>query len=246
MSATIADAVAIREAITETLLHPSSHHILHYTPTHAADDPILHACFSLIEETSSSAYAASSKGWRPKAKRLEMREKGMQYLLILPNPTLGPAPQSPPAVEPQELAKNLFGFLSFMLTIDDGVPVTYIYEIHLCSAVRGQGLGKTLMECVDAIGRRTGMQKAMLTVFVSNVAAIGFYDGLGYEKWDEEYIPPRKRLRSARKVGEEGEDIREPSYIIMAKDLLDVQSNGQDKLKAQSVTPDSDGWETDD
>jgi len=250
MSTITSDADAVRRAIKETLPNPSSHQILPYTPTKATHDPILLACFSLIEETSSAAYAASSKGWRPKAKQREMREEGMHYLLLLPKTT--PAQTEPQsqslAVEPVELAKQLLGFISFMLTIDDGVPVIYIYEIHLCDSVRGQGMGKTLMDCVDAIGKDRGMRKAMLTVFVSNVAAIGFYEGLGYEKWDEEYIPPRKRLRSTRKSADSAEETRKPSYIIMAKDL-DVNFNmspSQDKRKTQSDTPDSDGWETDD
>jgi len=248
MSPTISDADAIRQAIAETLPLSSPYRILHYTPTKAAHDPILHACFSLIEDTSSAAYAASSKGWRPKAKQLEMREKGMQYLLVLPNPApvVPEAPQPPPspipAAEPPEIAKQLLGFLSFMLTIDDGIPMIYIYEIHLSGTIRGQGLGKSLMGCVDLIGKYRGMQKAMLTVFVSNMAAIGFYEGLRYEKWDEEYCPPRKRLRSTRKSADPADETRKPSYIIMAKDLLDVK----DIPIAQSDSPESDGWETDD
>jgi len=255
MSATISDADAIRQAIAGTLPSTSPYHILHYTPTKVLHDPILHACFSLIEETSSAAYAASSKGWRPKAKQLEMRENGMQYLLVIktPTPAVPQEPQPPPspipAAEPPEITKQLLGFLSFMLTIDDGIPVIYIYEIHLSGSVRGQGMGKTLMGCVDAIGRHKGMRKAMLTVFVSNVAAIGFYEGIGYEQWDEEYIPPAKRLRSTRKSADSAEEMRKPSYIIMAKDLLDVKStmsHGQAILKSQSDSPDSDGSETDD
>jgi len=251
MSTNTADADAIRTAIGESFPQSSPYRILHHTII-KADDPTLHACFCLIEETSSAAYKASSKGWRPKAKQLEMREKGMHYLLLLPNyqPTATqPHAQSIPALEPVEVAKQLLGFLSFMLTIDDGVPVIYIYEIHLCTAVRGQGLGKTLLGCVDAIGRRTGMQMAMLTVFVSNKAAIGFYEGLGYEKWDEEYIPTTRRLRSTRKLADPAAEMRKPSYIIMAKDLLEVEStvsHCEDIRKISSDRPDSDGWETDD
>jgi len=251
MSTTTADADAIRAALEEFLPQSSPYRILHHT-INKADDPILHTCFSLIEETSSAAYKASSKGWHPKAKQREMHEEGMHYLLLLPKPASATTklPVSPPpALEPQEMAKQLLGFLSFMLTIDDDVPVIYIYEIHLCATVRGQGLGRTLMECVDAIGRGTGMQKAMLTVFVSNEAAVGFYEGLGYEKWDEEYIAPVRRLRSTRKPADPAEETRNPSYIIMAKDLLDVKStvsHGQDTRMTLSDTPESDGWETDD
>lgn len=105
-----------------------------------------------------------------------------------------------------------------MQTTDDSIPVIYVYEVHLQPGVQGQGLGKALMACVDAIGRHESMKKAMLTVFVSNVKAIQFYERLGYWKWDEEYIPrAKKRLRS-RVVEPE----RKPTYIIMAKELGDT------------------------
>jgi len=192
----------------------------HFTSSFLPED-LLTSCFNLIEQTSSAAYKASSKGWSPADKKAEMRDKDMQYLLLLREAQaefrdcMHPVP--PPPVH------ELQGFLSYMLTTDNGIPVIYVYEVHLQPTAQGQGLGKALMACVDAIGRHESMKKAMLTVFVSNVKAIKFYECLGYTKWDEESIPrTKKRLRS-RVVEPE----RKPSYIIMAKDLGD------------------DGWETD-
>lgn len=45
-------------------------------------DAELESCFTLLESTSREDYATSSIGWRPAAKRAEMREVDMRYLLV--------------------------------------------------------------------------------------------------------------------------------------------------------------------
>lgn len=198
--------------------NPHALTLFHYT-SRTLPAPLLTACFNLISHTSSAAYAASSRGWHPAAKLKEMREAAMQYLLVS-------------KMASAMTAEDLEGFLSYQLVDEDGVgPVIYIYEIHVASP--GKGVGTSLMQCVDAIGRREGKRKAMLTVFVSNQAAIRFYERCGYEKWDEEYIPPRKRLRSGDK------EERKPTYIIMAKNLIEADH-------AQKEDEEEAGWETDD
>lgn len=117
------------------------------------------------------------------------------------------------AADDEESEGEIPGFLSYIHTVDDGIPVIYIYEIHLSESVRNLSLGRRLMEIVEDIGVATGKRMAMLTVFLSNKRGIRFYEKLGYTKWDEEYIPvKRRRLRSGVKE-------MKPSYIIMAKDL---------------------------
>jgi len=195
----------------------SNQQILMYHSASTLPTSLLTACFDLISLTSSAAYAASSRGWHPSAKLKEMREKAMQYLLVF-------------QADVQEFiaAKDLIGFLSYQLIDEDGVgPVIYIYEIHV--GAQNRGIGTALMRCVDVIGKHERTVKAMLTVFVSNKDAIRFYERCGYEKWDEEYIPPRKRLRSGVKAA------CKPSYIIMAKEL--VQHN--------QVEGEDEEWETD-
>jgi ribosomal protein S18 acetylase RimI-like enzyme len=205
-----------RDIARESFPLSSLHDLHHFTSSYLPED-LLISCFNLIEQTSSAAYKHSSKGWSPGDKQAEMRDKDMQFLLLLPKGAF--IVQDAPPRSPREVQ----GFLSYMLTTDASIPVIYIYEVHLQPTAQGQGLGKALMACVDTIGRHESMKKAMLTVFVTNVKAIKFYEGLGYEKWDEEYIPRlKKRLRS-RVIEPE----RKPTYIIMAKDWGD------------------DGWETD-
>ncbi|KAF2088986.1 hypothetical protein K490DRAFT_7557, partial [Saccharata proteae CBS 121410] len=157
------------------------------------------ACFALIELTSAAAYKASSRGWKPDAKKREMREDEMQYLLD--------KAQSSPDTAAVTVSNPIEGFLSFMITVEDDFPVVYIYEIHLLPHLRGLGVGKHLMSIPEVIGQKASMTKIMLTVFKSNSAAEEFYRSLGYV--EDEYSPPPKKLRGGK--------VKMPSYIIMSK-----------------------------
>jgi len=197
-------------------LFPAQQTLTYYSSS-TLPTTLLTACFNLISLTSSAAYAASSRGWHPSAKLKEMREPAMQYLLV-----------SQADIDQTLIPKDLLGFLSYQLVTEEGVgPVIYIYEIHV--GAQNKGIGTALMRCVDRIGKYEGSVKAMLTVFVRNKDAIRFYERCGFEKWDEEYITPRKRLRSGIK------EERKPTYMIMAKDLIEQNTK----------TGEDDGWETD-
>lgn len=104
---------------------------------------------------------------------------------------------------------GVLGFLSFMVTYEDGKEVIYCYEIHLAPMARGRGLGAILMDRMEEIGRLVGLEKAMLTVFKSNEAARRFYQKGGYVV--DEYSPQPRRLRNGT--------IKEFDYEILSKDL---------------------------
>lgn len=104
---------------------------------------------------------------------------------------------------------RILGFLSFMVTYEDGKEVVYCYEIHLSPMARGRGLGGVLMGQMEEIGRLIGLEKAMLTVFKSNVAAREFYRKGGYEV-DENSPQPRKLRNGA---------VKEWDYEILSKRL---------------------------
>lgn len=149
-------------------------------------------CFALIEETSAAAYKNSSRGWRPKDKREEMRDENMWYWIVR-----------------QEDGPPFAGFASFMITVEDGAPVVYLYEIHLSASLRGAGIGDQLMEAVEALGRNAGMAKSMLTVFTSNEGAERFYRRRGYET--DEFSPQSRTLRGGK--------VKRPDYVILSKAL---------------------------
>ncbi|KAJ5610534.1 hypothetical protein N7510_007253 [Penicillium lagena] len=175
----------------------------------------LEACLDLVEQTSGAAYAASSMGWSRSKKRQEMQLPDMKFIIIRgkgadtaasPNNNDNDADND----QPSATAKGdpVLGFLSFMVTYEDGKEVVYCYEIHLSPAARGRGLGRELMERMERIGRAVGVEKAMLTVFESNETACRFYYRLGYEI--DEYSPQPRRLRNGTIKAD---------YLILSKRL---------------------------
>lgn len=176
-------------------------------------DTDLEACLDLIELTSSEAYAASSGGWSRPKKRKEMKLPDMKYLIVRGEaqshtPT-DPSETDQPSETRDAGDANVLGFLSFMVTYEDGKEVIYCYEIHLAPTARGRGLGGMLMGRMEEIGRRVGVEKAMLTVFKSNVTARRFYQKSGYVV--DEYSPQPRRLRNGT--------IKDVDYEILSKRL---------------------------
>ena len=162
-------------------------------------DKDLTACFNLVRGTSSADYEASSKGWSPAKKWKEMRLPDLRYILL----------KQKEYDEGQDGFPQVGGFLSFMLTYEDGYEVIYCYELHLSPQLRGTGLGKWLMEMMEEVGKKARVEKAMLTVFKANRAAMTFYERLGYE--EDDYSPRPRKLR--------GGVLKEPDYMIMSKCL---------------------------
>ncbi|KAL8773749.1 MAG: hypothetical protein Q9209_001517 [Squamulea sp. 1 TL-2023] len=159
------------------------------------------ACFDLIAESSANAYAGSSIGWSPAKKRKEMKLPDLRYLLLI------------------DSDKAIQGFLSFMLTYEDGHEVIYCYELHLFQAVQRQGFGRHLMGLMEAVGKNAVVEKSMLTVFVENGAALKFYERLGYSK--DEYSPEPRKMRNGT--------IKQPTYAILSKSLLESATDGGDQ-----------------
>lgn len=189
-------AQCIQPNVVNTLRCPdalSPSHVLSLeTATTVAKDD-LGACFDLIVTTSSTDYAASSIGWHPSQKKREMRLPDLRYLLV----------KSRGRIRPLE------AFLSFMLTYEDGHEVVYCYEVHMMSHLQGKGLGRYLMEIVEQVGARAGMEKVMLTAFLSNKGALGFYKKLRYS--EDEYSPEPRTLRNGT--------VKLPDFVILSKPL---------------------------
>ncbi|RJE23383.1 GNAT family acetyltransferase Nat4 [Aspergillus sclerotialis] len=167
--------------------------------------------FRLVELTSSGDYANSGTGWSPTKKKREMKLPDMKYL-ILRRGSDGEAARDEGESRSTDCAQGrgeVLGFLSFMVTYEDGKEVIYCYEIHLSPAVQGRGLGKHLIKRCEEIGRRIGLEKSMLSVFRSNRRALNMYTTSGYTV--DEFSPPPRKLRNGT--------IKEAEYLIMSKVL---------------------------
>lgn len=159
-------------------------------PDNNAD--VLDECFHLVESTSAEDYRKSGQGWSPLKKKKEMQLPDLKYLVLRASQSL-----------------LVLGFISFMVTYEDGYEVLYVYEIHLVPNFQGKGLGRRLMEVAEHVGRKVGLEKVMLTVFRSNTMAVGMYEKLGYAV--DEYSPQPRRLRNG--------GFKESSYVILSKSL---------------------------
>ena len=153
---------------------------------------VIDQCFQLVELTSAEDYRKSEMGWSPGKKRKEMQLPDLKYMVLQSSQDL-----------------HVQGFISFMVTYEDGHEVLYVYEFHLTPQLQGKGLGRKLMEVAEQVGRNVGLEKVMLTVFRSNTAAVGMYAKLGYSV--DEYSPQPKILRNGA--------IKESSYVILSKRL---------------------------
>ena len=114
----------------------------------------------------------------------------------------------------KHLPPGRFRRLLLTLSSQKEIEVVYCYEIHLKPTLQRKGLGEILIRAMEAIGASIGVKMAMLTVFVANEAAIKFYKRNGYFWYDEEPLPPRKKLRG--RLTEQPK----PTYVILAKDLV--------------------------
>lgn len=173
-----------------------------FKPSAELTEAELTDCFDTIACTSINDYKSSSWGWHPKRKKREMKEPEMRYLLLR---SLIPGL---PAESETAAGKEVDGFLSFMLTHDSSppVPVLYVYEIHLMPRLLRLGLGKHLMQVVEDVARDAGVEKVMLTCFLSNEKAFGFYRARGYRR---DVVSPMDR-RTRKKVAK-------ADYVIMSK-----------------------------
>lgn len=75
---------------------------------------------------------------------------------------------------------QIVGFLSFMITDEEGAEVIYTYELDIHPSYQKLGLGKRLMVIMEAFGDKVQVEKSMLTCFDSNVGARRFYEKIGY------------------------------------------------------------------
>ncbi len=174
--------------------------ILRWTDGTNIERGILEACLDLIERTSADDYERSELGWSRSKKRKEMVLPDLKYFLLLKS------------IPPGQVEGNaMLGFVSFMVTYEDGDEVVYIYEIHFLQELQGKGHGRRLMSFVEAIGREVGVEKAMLTVFKSNNRAVKWYEKLGYA--EDEFSPEPRKLRNGT--------VKEPTYVILSKTLQD-------------------------
>mmetsp|Transcript_34592 Transcript_34592/g.53098 ORF Transcript_34592/g.53098 Transcript_34592/m.53098 type:complete len:209 (-) Transcript_34592:175-801(-) len=148
---------------------------------------LLSECLELFHQNMADMYAASSWGLNMKSKRGEFRHLHARFLIV----------RSPEG--------KVVAFCHFRFCMIDEAAVLYVYELQVRESARGCGHGRRLMTLMEDIAFKTGMSKIVLTVFKSNIKAIGFYSKAMNYSIDAD---------SPSRLGEDDD------YEIMSKEML--------------------------
>lgn len=70
---------------------------------------------------------------------------------------------------------SMVGFVQYRFTLEEEIPVLYVYELQLEPHVQVKGLGKFLMQLIELIARKNRMGAVVLTVQKANLLAMDFY-----------------------------------------------------------------------
>ncbi|KAK9071843.1 hypothetical protein SSX86_008273 [Deinandra increscens subsp. villosa] len=105
--------------------------------------------------------------------------------------------------------ESIIGFVHYRFTIEEEIPVLYVYELQLEPAYQGKGLGKFLMQLVELIACNNRMGAVVLTVQKRNTSAINFY--LNRLRYNISSISPSKVYQLMGVIG------LEKSYEILCK-----------------------------
>jgi ribosomal protein S18 acetylase RimI-like enzyme len=149
---------------------------------HSSPLPVdLHfACLDLFKANMSDMYQASSWGLDLDEKSSELRHETARFLVVE-----AAADSDGAGSDGGSIGRDILGFVHFRFEPnDDEKPteeVLYVYEIQVSGRAQRSGLGKRLMNVMELVAHRNGMQKVMLTVFKNNGGAMKFYrDKLTY------------------------------------------------------------------
>ncbi|KAJ8914358.1 hypothetical protein NQ315_011346, partial [Exocentrus adspersus] len=126
------------------------------------DDIVLQWAFNLIKCNLKEKYEQSSWGWNDEEKMTELSDKNAWYLIA------------------KEEKGDMLGFSHFRFDLDQGIEVLYCYELQLVPTTRGKGLGKYMMQILEAIALVNNMRKVVLTVLKNNPCSV-FFKLMGYK-----------------------------------------------------------------
>ncbi|KAL9234587.1 hypothetical protein vseg_009443 [Gypsophila vaccaria] len=113
-----------------------------------------------------------------KVKYREINASEARYIFVYKNRTLGSCEKK---ISMSEDNLDIVGFVHYRFTLEEDLPVLYIYELQLESDIQGMGLGRFLMQLLELIAQKSGMAAIVLTVQKRNVSAMFFYTSkMGY------------------------------------------------------------------
>ncbi|CAH8252719.1 unnamed protein product [Arabidopsis lyrata] len=131
-------------------------------------------------KTNMEGFYGSDWPIQAKLKRKEMSSADAHYIFVR-ELRFGKAYEISTRRASMEQCNQIAGFVHYRFTLEEEIPVLYVYEIQLESRVQGKGLGEFLMQLIELIASKNRMSAIVLTVLTSNALAMTFYTSiLGY------------------------------------------------------------------
>ncbi|KAG0278431.1 N-alpha-acetyltransferase 40 [Linnemannia exigua] len=132
---------------------------------------LLSFAVDLVESNMSELYINSKDGWCREEKEDEMQDITSRYLIAFHND--------------KPVGMVHFQFVDEETMGDRDAEVAYCFEIQIVPEYQRRGIGAYLIKLLETIGRKTQMEKVMLTVFKANKNAIKFYIDQMQYNYDE-------------------------------------------------------------
>ncbi|KAG7597467.1 Acyl-CoA N-acyltransferase [Arabidopsis suecica] len=131
-------------------------------------------------KTNMEGFYGSDWPIQAKVKRKEMSSADAHYIFVR-ELRFGKAYETSTRRACMEECNQIAGFVHYRFTLEEEIPVLYVYEIQLESWVQGKGLGEFLMQLIELIASKNRMSAIVLTVLTFNAFAMTFYmSKLGY------------------------------------------------------------------
>jgi len=163
---------------------------LFYSWAENLPSPLLDWAFQLTKVNVQSYYEACQDwGWSDKVKRKELEDAEGRYIY---------------ALDKQSELPLGFALIRFML--EDTVKICYVWELQVTESHRRKGLGSYLMQLIELLAWKLGMDKVILTSFKDNPASANFY------KKKMRYL-----LDETDPSFEPDDDFEDPGYEILSK-----------------------------
>ena len=120
--------------------------------------------FDLLKTNMEAKYE-EAWGWNDKTKTKELFEDEARYILVR-----------------AEGSDDIVSFAHFRFSLEGVFKVVYIYEVQVEAAYRSQGIGKRLVQLLELIAVKHGLEWTMCTVFKCNPRSMKFFmDKMKYE-----------------------------------------------------------------
>ncbi|TEB34953.1 acyl-CoA N-acyltransferase [Coprinellus micaceus] len=120
------------------------------------------AVFGLLTNNMREMLQESSMGWSVSKKKREVFHTRSRFIIA------------------HDAQSSLVAFSMFRFEKEDQCVVLYCYELQVEEAMRGLGIGRSLLTQLESIGLAYGMDKIMLTVLKANQKSVKFYKSAGF------------------------------------------------------------------